>query len=479
MADPSPVLVWFRHDLRLADNPALSAAVASGRPVVALYILEADAPGRRRPGDASRWWLHHALKCLATALAARGARLALRSGDAARQLDALVAETGACAIHWNRRYDPRGRAGDMAIAVALAARGIAVHETNAALLHEPSAIRTSEGAPFRVFTPFARACRQAGASPAPLAAPRWISDGAGRIASDALEDWNLAAACGARADSLGACWQVGEAAAARRLTGFLDTALHGYADARNRPGGETTSRLSAHLHFGEIGPRQIWHALHARGDATRDSLAFENELLWREFNHHLLSHWPDMAERNWRRAFDGFPWIEDRQALATWQHGRTGFPIVDAGMRELWHTGWMHNRVRMIVASFLVKHLMLSWRQGEAWFWDALVDADLANNVANWQWVAGCGADAAPYFRIFNPTLQGERFDPAGEYVRRWVPELARLPDSLVHRPWRADAATLAAAGLVLGSTYPRPIVDHAAARQRALAAFKNLRCTA
>lgn len=254
----------------------------------------------------------------------------------------------------------------------------------------------------------------------------------------------------------------------------MDAAVEGYKDDRNRPDMESTSRLSAHIHFGEISPRQLWHA--ARGRGGRGAEHFVSELLWREFSYHLLFHFPDLPTRNWRASFDAFPWADDPAALASWQRGRTGFPIVDAGMRELWITGWMHNRVRMIAGSFLVKDLMLPWQRGEAWFWDTLVDADLANNAASWQWVAGCGADAAPYFRVFNPILQGEKFDPAGDYVRRFVPELARLPTPFIHRPWEADAATLRAAGLELGRDYPRPIVDHGQARDRALAAFATIK---
>jgi deoxyribodipyrimidine photo-lyase len=477
MSATAPVVVWFRQDLRLADNPALIAAAQSGAPVVPLYILDDAGHGAWAPGGASRWWLHHALEALGGALARLGSPLVLRRGEAAAVLDAVIAETGATRVLWNRCYEPALRARDEAIKSALSARGITARSTNAALLFEPWTIATQSGQQFKVYSPFARACRAAEAPPLPVAAPAELRAPAAAVASDALESWRLLPRAPDWAGGLRALWQPGEEGAQRRLARFLAEAVEGYKQERNRPDLEATSRLSPHLHFGEISPRQLWHAAMARSGPGADH--FASELLWREFAYHLLHHFPDLPERNWRPEFDAFPWNESHDGLAAWQRGRTGYPIVDAGMRELWQTGWMHNRVRMIAGSFLVKDLMLPWQLGEAWFWDTLVDADLANNAASWQWVAGCGADAAPYFRVFNPVLQGEKFDPEGTYVRRFVPELARLPSRFIHRPWEADAVTLRAAGVVLGGNYPQPIVDHGEARVRALAAFAKLKKTA
>jgi len=469
-----PIIVWFRQDLRLTDNPALAAAAASGAPVVALYIL--DEGGGWAPGGASRWWLHHSLAALAAALERRGGRLVLRRGPAAAVLDALIAETGAAAIHWNRCYEPEAVARDTGIKAGLEARGVAVRSFDAALLFEPWTVATRAGEPFRVYTPFWKACLAAPEPPQPAPAPRHVPGPAAGPAGDALADWSLLPMTPDWAGGLRAAWTPGEAGAVRRLESFLERAVARYKGDRDRPDLPGTSRLSPHLHFGEIGPRQVWHAIRAATAGGAGVESFLSEIGWREFSHHLLFHFPTLPDRNWRPEFDAFPWRHDPAALAAWQRGRTGYPLVDAGMRELWTTGWMHNRVRMVVASFLVKHLLIDWRAGADWFWDTLVDADLANNAASWQWVAGCGADAAPYFRIFNPVIQGERFDPSGSYVRRWVPELARMPDAFVHKPWAADAVTLAGAGLRLGETYPRPIVDHATARDRALAALASLK---
>ncbi|MBL8698775.1 MAG: deoxyribodipyrimidine photo-lyase [Alphaproteobacteria bacterium] len=474
MTSNAPIIVWFRQDLRLTDNPALRAAAE--RPVIALYILDDGSAGAWAPGGASRWWLHNSLASLAADLAARGGRLVLRRGDSAAVLDAVIAESGATGVHWNRCYEPAAIARDKRIKAALEARGIVAKSFNAALLFEPWTITTQAGQPFKVYSPFARACRAAPEPPRPEPAPARVPGPARPVASDTLESWRLLPSRPDWAVGLRETWRPGERDARARLDRFLDGPVATYKDERNRPDIEATSRLSGHLHFGEISPRELWHATRARAGESTGGTHFISELLWREFSHHLLFHWPDLPERNWRRDFDDFPWAEDAAALAAWQRGRTGYPIVDAGMRELWRTGWMHNRVRMIVGSFLVKHLLLPWQAGEAWFWDTLVDADLANNAASWQWIAGCGADAAPYFRVFNPILQGEKFDPAGAYVRRWVPELARLPADLVHRPWEAAEPVLAAAGVALGRTYPRPIVDHGKARARALAAFAALR---
>jgi len=474
MTDAPTTLLWFRLDLRLADNPALAAAVAAGRPVVAVFVLDDADAGEWAAGGASRWWLHHSLASLDASLRACGGRLVLRRGPAADAIDRLVAETGAAAVYWNRRYEPWASARDAGIKASLLRRGIEARSFNAGLLREPWDIRTGAGGPYKVFTPFWKALRASLGAVAPTPAPARIPAPQRQPASDALGDWRLTPARPDWAFGLRAAWVPGEAAAARRLIAFLDGAVQHYADRRNIPADPGTSRLSPHLHFGEIGPRQVWHAASATEDGNGIE-RFLSEIAWREFSYHLLHHFPDLPAQPLRPGFAAFPWADEPAGLQAWQQGRTGYPIVDAGMRELWATGWMHNRVRMITASFLVKDLMLPWRAGEDWFWDTLVDADLASNSASWQWVAGCGADAAPYFRVFNPSLQGAKFDPQGDYVRRWVPELSGMADGLIHTPWKARRVDLADAGVRLGIDYPAPILDHAAARDRALAAFHAL----
>lgn len=478
-APPARALHWFRSDLRLADNPALLAALEA--PDCATIFIDETNAGFRPRGGASAWWLHHALAALADALAARGGRLDCYRGDSRVLVPALAAERGCDRVTWNRRYGLAERETDASIKADLKAGGIEAQSFNGALLYEPMEIRTQAGGPMRVFTPFWKACRMLREPPAPLAAPARLpaSSAAGRPV--ALEDLGLLPSRPDWAGGLRATWVPGEAGAATRLETFLDGPLDGYADNRDRPDRPSTSMLSPHLAFGEISPRQIWHRTEAaalageitasRGDIDK----FFSELGWREFAWHLMFHFPTLAARNYQPRFDAFPWERNDGALAAWQRGRTGYPIVDAGMRELWHTGFMHNRVRMIVASFLIKHLLIDWREGEAWFWDTLCDADAANNAASWQWVAGSGADAAPYFRIFNPMSQGEKFDAAGDYVRRHVPELAGMPDAFIHRPWEAPEAVLARAGVRLGETYPLPIVRHERARERALAAFQTI----
>lgn len=478
----SPAIVWFRQDLRLADNPALAAAIASGRPVVPVYVLDEDTPGDWRPGGASRWWLHRSLAALDRSLAETGSRLVLRRGDAIEVIPALARETGAGAVFWNRCYEPEAIVRDKGIKACLKLRDIDVESFNAALLFEPWQVTSQKGTPLKVFTPYWRALRQLGDPATPLPAPARIPAPDSWPGSDQLAAWNLLPRRPNWASGFEPLWQPGEAGAAARLESFLENSVDGYRGGRDVPAADKVSRLSPHLHFGEIGPRQIWHRAighaHERGlDPFSGSVeTFLKELVWREFSYNLLYHNPTLPELCLRAEFEAFPWNEDPAALAAWQKGRTGYPIVDAGMRELWHTGYMRNRVRMIAASFLVKHLFVDWRAGAAWFWDTLLDADLANNSASWQWVAGCGADAAPYFRIFNPVLQGEKFDADGAYVRKWVPEIAALPDRVIHRPWEASATELRAAGVRLGDTYPRPIVDHAEARRRALAEFERLK---
>nr|WP_283949594.1 deoxyribodipyrimidine photo-lyase [Limobrevibacterium gyesilva] len=462
-------MLWLRRELRLHDNPALAAAMETGRNVLPVFVLDEATPGPWAPGGAGRWWLHHSLTSLAADLAARGAPLVLRRGPYATEIPRLVAETGAAAVHAGLPLEPWARQAMREVHKALPAR-LHVHRTT--LLFEPAAIRTQAGGPYGVFTPYSRACRARGLPAPPLSAPARI-EAPPPPASDRLEDWRLLPTRPDWAGGLRAAWTPGEAGAARRLATFLGPPLAGYGAQRDLPGVAGTSMLSPHLAWGEISPATIWHAAEAAGGAGL--FAFANELLWREFAAHLLWHHPRMPEAPLRAEFAAMPWRDDEPGLRAWQRGRTGIPIVDAGMRQLWRTGWMHNRVRMIAASFLVKHLLLPWQRGEAWFWDTLVDADLATNAASWQWVSGCGADAAPYFRILNPVLQGRKFDPDGAYVRRFVPELARLPDRHLHAPWDAPAEVLAAAGVTLGATYPRPLVAPAAGRQRALDAFARI----
>lgn len=446
--NPPPILVWFRDDLRIADNPALAAAAKSGRALVPVYVLDDESNGIRPLGGAARWWLHGSLDSLSKNLDRIGTSLILRRGAAKKIITALVKETGADTVHWNRRYG-HAAAVDAEIEAALGHSGISVNTFNASLLHEAGSVVNKAGLPMKVFTPFWRALQEQGMPRSPLPAPKKLKGVTG-IKSDQLETWGLEPSKPDWAGEFRETWKRGERAARERLAEFVDEELKGYALTRDRPDLDNTSKLSPHLRFGEISPYQVWHAAKAaqesRTISVRDVEKFLSEVGWREFSYHLLHHWPDLGVKNFDARFDPFPWRVDKKALRLWQQGRTGYPMVDAGMRQLWRTGFMHNRVRMVAASFLTKHLLLDWRLGEAWFWDTLVDADPANNTASWQWVAGSGADAAPYFRIFNPALQAAKFDPKGEYIGRWAPDSAGL----------------------------EPIVDHAKARERALEAFSQ-----
>ncbi len=479
----TPTLLWFRQDLRLQDNPALQAALLRGAPVIPLYILDEAGEGQWPLGGASRWWLHHALASLDASLRENGSRLVLLQGNTRAVLRELVNTTEAGAVYWNRRYEPASIARDRVIKTEFAAAGLDVTSFNSALLNEPHTIKNKQDRPFQVFTPYWRTCLILPVAPPVKFMPRPIPAPAQWPQSRELAEFALLPRV-KWAAGLAETWQPGEAGGAKRLRQFAAAAMESYADDRNRPDRDGTSMLSPWLHFGEIGPRQIWAAVKARSKDTgvfppsNGARVFLSEVGWREFAHHLLFHFPHTPEQPLREEFARFPWAEDPGGakLRAWQRGLTGYPIVDAGMRQLWHTGWMHNRVRMIVASFLVKHLRLPWTQGAAWFWDTLVDADLASNTLGWQWTAGCGADAAPYFRVFAPVLQGVKFDPNGDYVRRWVPELAKLPTAHLHAPWEAPPEVLGEAGVRLGGNYPRPLVDHAQARAAALAAFKQLR---
>ncbi len=482
MASAAPVtIVWFRRDLRIDDNPALAAAAGRGAVVpVFVHAPEEEAPWE--PGAASRWWLHHSLERLTAALAKAGTSLVIRRGPSLAALRTVAKESGATHVVWNRCYEPVVVARDTAIKQALAADGLGVESFNGGLLYEPVHVATKEGKPYQVFTPFWRSLVARDEPAEPTDAPKKLRPapavvGMKSLAIDSLE---LRPELGWAA-TMAKTWEPGEAGARKRLVSFLDQGLAGYGTERDRPDHDGTSSLSPHLHFGEISPRRVWHAVRQRAGGTPAAKltgspeVYLRELGWREFASHLLYHFPHTTDAPLRSDYARFPWADDPVGLAAWQRGRTGFPIVDAGMRQLWATGWMHNRVRMIVASFLVKDLRVTWLEGARWFWDTLVDADLAANTLGWQWAAGCGADAAPYFRVFNPTTQGTKFDPDGTYVRRWVPELAKLSSRDIHEPSQAAPLLLREAGVAIGRDYPEPIVDHAEARKRALEALAHV----
>jgi deoxyribodipyrimidine photo-lyase len=469
-------LLWFRQDLRLSDNPALRAALDRGQPVIPVFIWSPEEEAPWQPGATSSWWLHQSLTRLNASLRQRGSRLIIRRGQALETLRELKRQASATAVYWNRRYETTVIERDRHIKADLLREGVTTESFNGSLLFEPWTPRRREGQPYQIFSAFWKNCLAQQEPKAPEPAPgdmkpprHWPpSDSLSELGLEPTIDW----VAGIRAN-----WNPGEEGAIRELNRFLNEGLSEYPKARDYPDRSGTSRLSPHLHFGEISPRQVWSEVReTRHGRTEAGQRFLSELGWREFAYHLLFHFPHTPEQPLRKDFDAFPWAANGKNLRAWQRGRTGYPIVDAGMRQLWNTGWMHNRVRMIAASFLVKDLLIPWQEGARWFWDTLVDADLANNTLGWQWTAGCGADAAPYFRIFNPVSQGQKFDPHGEYVRRWVPELGKLPSAWIHKPWEAPADLLADAGVKLGETYPRPIVDHTAARVRALEAFERIK---
>jgi deoxyribodipyrimidine photo-lyase len=475
----TPIIVWFRQDLRVADHPALTAAAQSGQPVIPLYILDHTSPGSWKRGGASRWWLHHSLGALSQDLAALGSRLILRHGHSAAVLAEMAVATGATAVYTSRCYEPWAGRLEAHAHAALADAGVELKRYAGNLLFDPDRVRTKTGEVYKVYTPFWRTVSAMDVR-VPLPAPAALKTPAKWPTGDKLATFDLLPTKPDWSGTMRQSWTPGSAGAAVRLTTFLDAAVGAYSTDRNRPDKVGTSRLSPHLHFGEISPATCWHAtrtrMQAKPGADQGAEVYMKELVWREFSYNLLHHWPDLPEVAFRKDFAAFPWQTDAAKLRAWQKGMTGYPIVDAGMRELWATGWMHNRVRMIVGSFLVKDLLISWTEGEAWFWDCLVDADLASNAASWQWIAGSGADAAPYFRVFNPQKQGETFDPDGAYIRKWIPEIKRLPNKLIHAPQLAPPEILRACGITLGETYPRPIVNHAEARDAALAAFAKIR---
>ncbi len=480
----APIIVWFRADLRLHDHAALSAAAATGAPVIPVYVHDEETPGGWQRGGASRWWLHESLKSLDEDLRKLGSSLVFARGPALDVLRDMARETGAGAIFWSRAYEASEIKLERKLHGALEGAGVRCRRFSGALLFEPEDIKTGAGTAYRQFTPFYKTCLsklEPGATiRAPAALPR-VPDG---VESDRLEAWGLKPVKPDWSSSIAAAWTPGESGAQARLDRLVDEILQGYPASRDFPGTDGTSRLSPHLHFGEVSPRVVWNAVKMAAGAKGGQLdagmeCFLRQLLWREFCHHLLFDRPSLATAPLRPEFAKFPWQNNAGTLEAWQQARTGYPIVDAGMRELYSTGWMHNRVRMVVASFLVKHLLLSWQHGAEWFQDTLVDADHANNSANWQWVAGCGADAAPYFRIFNPVLQGKKFDANGAYVKAWVPELARLPKTRIHEPWKANKAELEKARINIGETYPQRIVDLGEGRKRALAAYESIKCSA
>lgn len=473
-----PAIVWFRNDLRTKDNAALVAA-SQHSAVIPVFIRQANSPTRPL-GAARTWWLHHSLSSLSIALESLGTPLILLSGDPADLIRDLIRTTGSSAVYWNRRYDPAFQSVDSALKADLQNDGFIAESFAGQLLHEPTRLRTGSGTHYKVYSPFWRALEPDVENRPPLPAPQSLTPFAGisSLPAETLDSWHLLPTKPDWSGGMAEAWIPGEVGAHDQLTDFLEDRMQGYTDRRDIPGVDATSGLSPHLAAGEITPAQIFEALKSTENdaAPADRTKFRKEIGWREFAWHLLANNPALPDKNHNAKFDRFPWLSNPAALSAWQKGLTGYPVVDAGMRQLWQTGWMHNRVRMIVASFLTKHLLIDWRAGEDWFWNTLVDADPASNAASWQWVAGSGADAAPYFRIFNPVLQGEKFDPNGDYVRSFVPELADMPSKFIHKPWSAPEQVLDTAGVRLGDTYPHPIIDHQLARNRALAAYQQIK---
>lgn len=476
MSKNGSTLLWIRKDFRLEDNSALAAAIGAGGPIIPVFIWAPEEAGNWAPGGASKWWLSQSIKVFAEQWETLGGKLILRQGESPKILRELIKETGAKRVYWNRRYEGPLREIDAAFKRQLNDEGIEVKSFNTALLNEPHTASTGTGNPYKVYTPYWRKVKDR-----PLEAPVEANLDAIQFpesfpSSEALSDLNLLPE-NQWYRKLYSHWEVGEAEAMRRLETFLEGPVEDYESERDRPDHAGTSSLSPYLHWGQIGPRQVAAKLHAKHDLrAKGPQVYLKEIYWREFAYNVLYHFPDTSDAPLRMEYAEFPWETDSAAIKAWQKGQTGYPIVDAGMRQLWETGWMHNRVRMIVSSLLVKHLLQDWKVGAEWFWDTLVDADLASNSLGWQWSGGCGADAAPYFRVFNPMTQGQKFDPEGAYVSQYVPELAKVPAQYIHEPWEAPDSVLKEAGVVLGETYPEPIIEHKAGRTRALAAFEAFR---
>lgn len=464
------ILHWFRHDLRLTDNPSFAAAANAGT-ILPVYLLDTTHSQTKPLGAASRCWLHKALLALNESLEDK---LVIATGDPLLIIPKLAKEYHIDEVHWNRCYEPWQIKRDTQLKLALREKGITVTTHNGSLLWEPWDIQKKDGGHYKVFTPFYRkGCLSFTPPRNPIPKPDRIDYLPHQGSSNKIDSLQLLPNKNWSSQVM-QHWQVGELAAMNRLNTFIESGLLDYAEGRNRPGEANISRLSPHLRWGEISPNQVWYAIKAL-EQNANTDCFLSELGWREFSYSLLYYYPTLWQDNLQQKFDRFPWQQNKTLLNAWQRGMTGYPIVDAGMRELWQTGFMHNRVRMITASFLVKNCLIHWHEGEKWFWDCLLDADLASNSASWQWVAGCGADAAPFFRIFNPITQGKKFDPAGHYTKQYVPELSALPDRYLHAPWETPQRILDEAGIVIGKTYPKPALDLPASRERALAAYKAL----
>lgn len=468
----APTILWFRKDLRLADNSALAAALDVGAPIIPVFIWSPEEHGVWSPGGASRWWLHHSLVSLGRGLRQLGGALIIRQGGSLSILRDVIRETGSGRVFWNRRYEGKLCAVDEEVARALRTVNVEVQSFNSGLLNEPHTVAAGSGQPYKVYTPYWKKVMGRAVDPVAVSVwdqvqwpARWPdSEGLDQLQLTPRVEWY---------QGLQARWEVSEDAALQRLNTFVAGPIGDYHIDRDRPDHEGTSSLSPYLAWGQVGPRQIVEAVSAQCDLQSEGpQVYLKEIYWREFAYNVLYHFPQTPDRPLRLEYEKFPWQRDAVTLKAWQTGNTGYPIVDAGMRQLWQTGWMHNRVRMIVSSFLVKHLLQDWQEGARWFWDTLVDADLASNTLGWQWSGGCGADAAPYFRVFNPILQGKRFDPDGSYVKEYVPEIRGLDAQYVHEPWDAPDLQLQSAGIQIGDTYPAPIVNHQFGRDRALAAL-------